>query len=181
MFVVLKTLNSFLKLLHSETAPSQLAAGVAFGMMVGLTPFMSLHNLVIFLIVCLFRVNFSIFFMSLAVFSILGFLMDPFFDWLGYVLLVDLRALRPFWILLMSGPIIPFFRFNNTIVTGSLTTSLFLFVPVFISFYYFVNIYRRSLREKLINSRFVKALRATPLYGFYQKYQNFREKLSVFQ
>ncbi len=180
MFFLLKTLNSLIKLLNSETAPSQLSAGMTFGMLVGLSPFLSLHNLFIFMIVCLFRVNFSMFFMSLAFFSILGFFGDPIFDRLGYWLLVDFTSLRPFWISITTGAIWPFFNFNNTIVMGSLGFGLLLFVPLFVAGIHFIKIYRSKWREQIQKSALVKSLKATPLYGVYLKYENFRNRLSAF-
>lgn len=168
-----------MKLLNSEKAPSQLAAGLAFGMLVGLTPFMSLHNLILFFVVCLFRVNLSMFFVSLGVFKLLAFLFDPFFDWFGYKLLVDFEGLRSFWILITSGAVWPFFKFNNTIVMGSLGTGLILWAPIFIGGIAAIKAYRAKWREQVLNSKFMKVLKATPIYGLYTKYQNFSEKLSV--
>jgi len=165
-------------LLNSETAPSQIASGAAFGMIVGFTPFLSLHNLIIFLIVCFFRVNLSMFFISMAFFKILGFALDPFFDWFGYILLVDVTQLRPLWIILSSGSIIPYFRFNNTIVMGSLATSLILWIPFFALSVQLIRLYRRTWREQIRASKFMKALKATTFYQWYEKYHDLREKLS---
>ena len=179
MLFFLKMLNNLLKLLNSETAPSQLAAGLGFGMIAGLTPAMSLHNLVLFFIVALFRVNFSMFFLSFGFFSVIAFFLDPLFDRLGYWALVDWTALRPLWVAVTTGAIWPFFRFNNTIVAGSLVLSLVLFVPVVVLAIVAIRRYRAQWREKIQKSRFIKALKATPLYGVYEKYQNFRARLSV--
>lgn len=180
MLVLIKTLHSILKLLNSETAPSQLAAGVAFGMIIGLTPVMTPHNLIIFFIVCLFRVNFSMFFISFAAFKILGFLLDPFWDWFGYKLLVDLKVARPFWIAITSGPILPYFKFNNTIVMGSLAMALILFVPVFLGSQVGVKKYRVRWRDQIVNSKALTLLKATPLFGLYQKYEAAKQKLGLF-
>lgn len=179
MFLIIKTIHNFLKLLNSETAPSQLAAGVSFGMIVGLTPFLSLHNLFIFLIVCLFRVNFSMFFLSMGVFSILSFALDPLFDGLGYLLLVNVGALRPLWIFLSTGPILPFFRFNNTIVLGSLVFSLIFLIPTWVVSVSLVKHYRETWAVSVKNSKLMKALRATPIYGLYEKYENLKAKFSL--
>lgn len=176
VFIVLKFLHKIVSLLHSETAPSQLAGGAAFGMIVGLTPLMSLHNLVIFLIVCLFRVNFSMFFLNLGIFSVLAFALDPVFDRLGYWILADWTWARSFFVDITSGAIWPFFRFNNTIVMGSLALSLIMFIPFMILLMYLIRLYRRTWREKLRNAPWVIALRATPIYNLYTKYQAFRAR-----
>lgn len=179
MLLIIKLLAKFLQLINSETSPSQLAAGACFGLLVGLSPLFSLHNLVLFLLVCLLRVNFGMFFLSLAVFKILAFALDPFFDWLGYLVLVEVTSLRSFWVALSSMPVLPFFRFNNTIVAGSLTFGLAVFIPAFVFFVWAIHQYRRSWRERIKKSRAAKAIKATKLYGtfnsVYQKYARVRD------
>ncbi|MBN8555945.1 MAG: TIGR03546 family protein [Deltaproteobacteria bacterium] len=179
MFVIIKTIHSILKVLNSETHPSQLAAGVAFGLLVGLTPFLSLHNLIFFLIVCLFRINLSIFFLSTAFFSLIGWALDPLWDKIGYALLVNFKAARPVWIELSTGAIWPFFRFNNTIVIGSLAAGLVLFIPIWIETVILVKLYRRTLREQIRESKFLQILKATPFYTWYDKYQTLRQKFGL--
>lgn len=179
MFIFFKTLHQILKLLNSETAPSQLSAGIVFGMLIGLSPISALHNAILLLVVFLFRVNLSMFFLSFGFFSLLSFVLDPVFDWIGYWTLVDLKMARPLWIEISTGAIWPFFRLNNTIVMGSLVFGLFLALPLFFISSKGVLNYRLRWREQLKESKFVKMLRATPLYGFYEKYQGFKEKMSV--
>jgi len=176
MLIILKTLHKLLKLLNSETAPSQLSAGIAFGMIVGLSPFFAWHNLVIFLLVFLLRVNLSMFFMATAFFAIIGFFMDPLFDRLGYFLLVELDVARSLWIWIASAPILPFFRLNNTVVMGSLALSLITYFPVFVVAIWAIGQYRKHWKEKIKDSKFMKWFKATKLYGLYEKYQNFQEK-----
>jgi len=176
---LLKTLYGLLKILNSEKSPSQLSAAVAVGMLMGLAPLSSLHNLFVFLLVCLFRVNLTMFFLSWGVFKILAFALDPLFDWLGYILLVDFKALRPLWIEVTSGPIWPYFRFNNTIVLGSLVFGLIAWVPLFWGAQSAVHAYRARWRESLKNSKLLATLKATPFYGWYEKYQSFMERMSV--
>ena len=179
MFVIVKTIHSLLKVLNSETHPSQLGAAVAFGLLVGLTPFFSLHNLILFLFVCLFRVNLSLFFLSTAFFSIVGWALDPLWDKIGYALLVNFKSARPFWIELSSGPIWPFFHFNNTVVMGSLAAALILFIPIWIESIFLVKLYRRTLREQILTSKFMQILKATPFYTWYDKYQTLKQKFGI--
>jgi uncharacterized protein (TIGR03546 family) len=178
-FFILKSLNSLLNLLNSEKAPSQLAAGLAFGVLVGLTPLMSLHNLVLLMIVFLFRVNLSFFFLSLGVVKILAWMLDPVFDSLGYWMLVDLESLRGFWISVTSGTLWPFFRFNNTVVIGSLVVGLCLWPFLFVGGMALIKQYRSRWRERMAQSKLMKGLKATPFYGYYLKYQSFREKMGI--
>ena len=175
----LKTFYGLLKLLNSERHPGQLAAAVAFGMMIGLAPVSALQNLFVFLLVCLFRVNLSMFFISFGVFKLFAFALDPLLDWLGFILLVDFEGLRPFWISVTSGPIWPYFRFNNTIVLGSLVLGILAWFPVYWGAVSAVHAYRARWRESLKNSRLLKTLKATPFYGLYERYESFMERMSV--
>ncbi len=175
MFAI-KSLMKLLQVLNSQTAPSQLAAGLAFGMIVGLSPFFAWHNLLVFLLVCLFRVNLSMFLWSIAVFSILGFLLDPLFDRIGYLVLVDLQWARPWWIWIASAPILPYFRLNNTVVMGSLVFSLVLYLPMFLAAIYAIKQYRSHWREHVAKSKIFLWLKTTKLFGLYSKYQNLRDR-----
>ena len=44
--LLLKLIQSLIKALHSEGTPGQLAAGLALGAILGLTPLWNLHNAV---------------------------------------------------------------------------------------------------------------------------------------
>lgn len=176
MLLVFKYLNKLLKLLNSETAPSQLAAGLCFGALVGFSPFWSLHNLVLFLLVCLLRVNFSMFFLGFGVFSLLAFSLDPVFDSFGYWLLVDFSAARSLWLFFASTPVLPFFRFNNTIVVGSLVSGLLIFIPLFAWAVWAIKKYRNRWREQILSSKSFKAIKATKIYAWYEKFAAAREK-----
>lgn len=176
MFSLVQLLNRVIRLLNSETAPSQLAAGVGFGMLIGFSPLMSLHNAILLLLVCLLRVNLSMFFVSFLFFSAMAFGLDFFFDWFGYWILAEIELLRPLWVHLSSLPILPFFRFNNTIVMGSLITGLLLFAPVFSLSVYLVRRYREHWRERIAKHPLVKALQTSKFYGYYQKFTDFRER-----
>jgi uncharacterized protein (TIGR03546 family) len=166
-FVLIQLVNRFLKLLNSETKPSQLAAGFCFGLIVGLSPFFAWHNLVVFLLVCLFRVNLSLFFGSWALFGLLGFFLDPLFDWFGFLLLAEVEALRPLWIWFSATPLLPYFRFNNTVLIGSLSVALILFPLLFPSLVLVIKQYRRRWRQQILQSRFFKILRASKFYKIY--------------
>ncbi len=76
---MLKLIAKLLKVLNSDTDPSQISLAVCFSMIVGLTPFFSLHNLMILLLALFIRVNLSSFLLGLALFSGVAYLLDPLF------------------------------------------------------------------------------------------------------
>src|ERR687884_2362804 len=97
MFALLKLLQSLIKTLHSEGTPGQIAAGMALGSALGLTPLMNVHNLVIVFFLFVLNVSFGAGLFAWALFVPLGFLLDPLFDRIGRALLLETPSLRPLW------------------------------------------------------------------------------------
>src|ERR1051326_9087090 len=95
--IALKFLMKFIGILNKNGSPRQVAAGLALGSIAGITPKMSLHNLVLLVLIFMVRVNVSAAFLSCAVFALLAPPFDPLFNKIGYFLLVQVKALRPFW------------------------------------------------------------------------------------
>src|SRR3989442_4709727 len=101
----LKLLQSIVKALNSEGTPRQVAAGIALGAALGLTPIASLHNLVIVLVAMLLNVSVAGFTMGWTVFVPVGFLLDPLFDAMGQALL-GAPALRNLWTTMYNMPVV---------------------------------------------------------------------------
>ena len=57
MFLLLKYIAKLLKALSSEASPNQLAGGFVLGMIIGMTPVASIHNLLILILVIALKVN----------------------------------------------------------------------------------------------------------------------------
>ena len=167
MLTLLKLVRSLVKALHSDGSPAQLAFGVALGASLGLTPIMNAHNLLVLLLLAVLNVSFAAGMLAWAVFVPVGFLLDPLFDRLGRLLLVDLEGLRPLWGTMDSVPGLALTNFNNTVVLGSVVGWLLLFIPIFIAARYGVVRYRATLGAKVVNSRFYKTLKASQLYNVY--------------
>ena len=93
--VLLKLLQSLFKALHSEGTPGQVAAGIALGSILGLTPLVNLHSLAIAALILLFNVSVPGALLGWAMFVPLGFALDPLFEALGRRLLLETPALVP--------------------------------------------------------------------------------------
>lgn len=160
---MLRLLARFLKLLGSETAPGQIALGVALALVAGLTPLASLHNLVVLLLLLVLRANLSTFLVALAVFSGVAYLLDPLFHALGLWLLT-LPALEGFWTFLYNVPGMRLTRFHHTIVLGSLVVALGLVVPVHLLAAAAVGRYRETVLARVRALKIVQVLKASRLY-----------------
>lgn len=167
MLTFLKLLQSLIRTLHSDGSPGQVAAGIALGAALGLTPIMSLHNLVIVALVCVLNVSFGGAMLGWLLFVPAGFLLDPAFDRVGTKLLLDTPALTPLWKTWYNTPAVPFTSFNNTIVLGSLVGWLALSPLIFFAARYGVIRYRATIGERVRHSKFYKAVTRSKIYNVY--------------
>ena len=171
--LIVKYLFKLLKSISSEAEPWQLAAGFVLGMVMGLTPLISLHNLIILAAILLLKVNIGMALLALSVCSGLAYLFDPFFDTVGYqVLTAD--SLQSFWVMLYNQPAVALTNFYNTIVMGSLVLSVVLSLPVYVGVQQFVLYYRKSIHERIQKWKVVQVLKSSKLYSVYQHVTKFR-------
>jgi uncharacterized protein (TIGR03546 family) len=163
-----------IRVLHSDRDVRQISLGLALGMILGLTPLYSLHNLVVLLLVLFLRVNLSAVILSWLVFSALAYALDPLFHRLGLFLLTGVGGLQGLWTTLYNMPIVPYTRFNNTILMGSLIVSLAALYPVYWGSRIGIVRYRETFIERLSRWRVVHVLRASTLYRWYMRYSELR-------
>ena len=155
-----------LNVLNSEQDPSQISLALCFSMIAGLTPLMSLHNLVVLFFVLFLRVNLTSFLIGLAIFSGIAYLLDPLFHITGLALL-SAEPLEGIWTRMYNMPVFRIERFNNTIVMGSLVISLVLFVPVFFLARSGVVKYRARFRAWMNKTKLAQAIKASTFYRIY--------------
>ena len=170
MFALLKLIQSLLGALHSEGTPGQLAAGIALGSILGLTPLVNLHNAVVFAALVLLNVSFAGGMLGWAVFVPIGFLLDPLFDWIGHTLLFT-PAFTPFFTSLYNMPIVPLTNFNNTVVLGSVVFAVLFAIPLFFAARYGVVRYRATIAERVAQSRWYRAVTASKFYNVYRMFR----------
>jgi uncharacterized protein (TIGR03546 family) len=170
MFGLLKLIQSIIKTLHSAGTPGQVAAGMALGSALGLTPLMNVHNLVIVSLLVLLNVSFGGGMLGWMLFVPVGFLLDPVFDKIGSSLLTA-PSLTPLWTDWTNTPLLPYTNFNNTIVLGSFVGWLALAVPIFFAARYGVARYRATIGERVRRSRWYKAITASQVYNIYKMFR----------
>ncbi|MGH7605954.1 MAG: TIGR03546 family protein [Gemmatimonadales bacterium] len=171
MYALIKLIQSLVKALHSEGTPGQLAAGIALGAIIGLTPLVNLHNAVVFALLVLLNVSFAGGLLGWALFVPIGFLLDPLFDWIGRTLLLDVPFLTPLWTSLYNMPFVPLTNFNNTVVLGSLVFALLLVVPLFFTARWAVTRYRATVGERVRRSKWYRAVTASKVYNVYRMFR----------
>ncbi|MFY0700813.1 MAG: TIGR03546 family protein [Bermanella sp.] len=165
---MLAMLAKLLKILNSDASPGQISLGFAFALFIGLTPFFSLHNLFIFLLVCLIRVNLGGFFFASAIFALLAFLLDPVSIAIGEQLLAH-PDLQTVWTGMYQSDVWRAFKFNHTLLLGSVVLSCVLFIPVWIVFSILIKLYRSKLMAWFEKLKIVKFLKASKFYQAYER------------
>jgi uncharacterized protein (TIGR03546 family) len=168
MLVLLKLLQSLVRTLHSDGTPHQIAMGVAFGAALGLTPLVNVHNGIVLVILIMFNVSFGAGLLGWALFTPVGFLLDPLFEATGRALLVDTPALLPLWTTMDHTPLVPFTNFGNTVVLGSVVGWLVLFVPIYLLARLAVNRYRSTLGQRIREWRVIQAVTASKAYNVWR-------------
>lgn len=110
--------------------PHQLGLGMAFGVAVGLIPKDSLLPYAIGVIAILSTANLLCFAIGLIAAHIVSPLLDHLTHLIGSWFLT-FNPLEPMWATLIEWPLVPWTRFNNTVVMGTLILGILLAVPVY--------------------------------------------------
>jgi uncharacterized protein (TIGR03546 family) len=171
MTLLLKQIFGFLKLLNSETGTNQLAAGVAAGFVLGMTPAFSLQTILIILIILFFRIQIGAALLAAFFFAFPAYLLDPAFSKVGEILL-ESEGLTGLWTSLYNMPIIPYTRFYNSVVMGSGVVAFTLSPLIFIGAKILIQKYRIKIVEKFKQTKIWKAVKATALFKWYAKYDS---------
>ncbi|MEM9589677.1 MAG: TIGR03546 family protein [Planctomycetota bacterium] len=137
----LKQLLSLKKAIAGRRHPSQLAWGLAFGILLGLIPHGNLLTILLVILVVSLKLNHAMAGLTAVATTFAATRLDPISHRLGTMILeqpeISLR-LSQAWNL----PLMPWTDLNNTVVVGSLTIGLVALIPVFLVSYPFFRLFR---------------------------------------
>lgn len=165
--LILKFLQTLLKALNSDGTPGQVAMGMAIGLCFGLTPLVSLHNLLVLAVAMLTTVSFPGVFLGWAIATPLGFLLDPLFDRIGMALLMQ-DGLAPLFTWIVNTPVIALSRMNNSIVLGSFVSWVVLLLPSYVVFRVLVDRYRAHVLAYVQKLKIVQVIKGSKMWELYQ-------------
>jgi len=171
VYWIIKLVQSLVKALNSEGTPGQVAAGIAMGSCLGLTPLINLHNLLIVGVILFFRVSVPGAMLGWMIFTPVGFALDPVFDRIGRALIIEAEALHGFWASAYNAAVVALANPTNTIVVGSLVGWIVLAVPIYFGARFAVARYRATIYERYKDARFFRALRASKVYNMYRLFR----------
>lgn len=155
-------LNKIFKLLSSDIEPHQLSLAISLGMMVGLSPLLSLQALLAIVLVVILRANLSVFITSLGLMSLIAYLLDSLLAWAGQSVLT-LPNFEPLFTQMYNNGVWRLLNFNNTVTMGSLVISVLLFMPVFLLSNFLIKKYRESIEKYWATSTFYQYLKHSKL------------------
>lgn len=170
---LLQFFAKLLKAISSEVAPSQLAGGFILGMIVGLTPLLSLHNLFIVILLIILKVNIGMAIVAFTLFSAIAYLADPLFHSLG-ISILDHPSLQATFISMYNNEWWAITNFYNTVVMGSLVVALALCIPVFPLTILLINRYREKVLARMQKWKVIKMLKGSKVYSIYETYSRVR-------
>jgi uncharacterized protein (TIGR03546 family) len=158
----IKLIAKLIAAVNSNSRPGEVAAGIAFGLLAALQPGWTIFRAVIILKAFFLKVNFAAVLLFLFLFSLLSPLADGLLDTLGASILT-LPALQGFFTGLYNLPLVPYTRFNNTVVMGALAAGIVLWLPLYFLGRFLVNRYRNSLRDRIAEHPLVKGFLRLPV------------------
>jgi len=161
-------LRYFIRGLTKDNEPKQIALAISFGIFIGIIPKNNLLVHILFILFLCFKINIPFFIISITFFSLISPLTDPLTDKIGYFILT-LDSLKGFFTELYNMPIVPWTSFNNTVVMGGTILSIILFLPLYFFSLKVVSYYNIKLKDKILNSKIVKALKMSFLFEWYFK------------
>ncbi len=161
--------------LNSNSRPSELASGIAFGFLLALIPGSNLLWIGIFVITFFLKHNIAAMLLSMGLFKLFISVFDPFLDQIGWFVL-NIPQLNNFFTALNNIPLIPYSNFNNSMVMGGFIVGIILWLPVFFLCIFLVKIYRVKIAYRIAESKFVKAIKRVPIIS---KLTSSVNKLSV--
>ena len=165
---MLTLLAKLFKALNSEQSPAQIAIAISLAAIVGLTPILSLHNLIILLVVLFFRVNLTVFIVLVPMFKLLGLLLLPVAESVGLAIL-QTEALAGFWESFYNTLFGRWSNFYYSGVIGSLAIAVILAIVLYPISQLMIVTYRERWLEKFEQFHLVKLLKASKFWQLYEK------------
>lgn len=125
------TARGGLKALLANASSSQIAAGVAIGVVLGLVPKATLLAAAVGVVLCAFRVHRGAGLAAAAIVAPLAPMLDGFTHKLGLKVLT-LPSLQPTYAWLYDAPLGPWWGLHNTVTCGAFLLGLYLAYPLFL-------------------------------------------------
>ncbi len=155
--------NTILGSVRGFDSTRQLAAGIVLGMLIGIVPKDSLSVYMIGAATILSTANLFCAAISGLSFTWIGTLIDPYSHSAGNAVL-GFQPMQGFYAWASELPVVPWTRFDNTVVTGSLVIGLGLAIPLYFMSRTIINRLRPQFATTLMDIHFVRWLVGSPAH-----------------
>jgi uncharacterized protein (TIGR03546 family) len=165
---MLKALAKLILALNGNVSKSQLAAGFAWGVLLGIVPIGNFFWIVLFLVSFFFTHNHGSKIFSMAILKLLSPAIVMGIDAVGWQVL-HIEALSPLFTTMFNMPFVPYTKFNNTLVVGGIVSGVVLWLPIFFLFTALIPLYRNNVAPKIRDSKIVRTIAKFPLFALIDK------------
>jgi uncharacterized protein (TIGR03546 family) len=162
---MLTLLAKIFSALNSQTSSWQIGWAVALGLFIGILP-LGLLTFIILLIVCLFTVNLSIFFVVWGLTEGLMLLLATPLENVTWQLAQNKQLLQ----VLAQGETLQLLHLHHTLTLGSFILGLILLLPVAWLSSVLVQQYRSRVMSKVEKWKITQMLKASKFFSLYQKF-----------
>ena len=152
------------RLFDSNYSSSEVASGICMGMFMGFLPMNSFIAVPLFACFFIFKINRLAAMLVLPLFKLIYFIgFYKLADAVGGMVLIKADFLSEFWRIITHFPLLALIGLNDTLVSGGLTISFILAVPMFFGAKKFVEFGRLRFFSKFKGSKFVKWFKNIPI------------------
>ena len=165
---MIKYIAKLIVALNSNLGKSQIAAGFSWGLLLGLIPMGNVFWVVLFVVSFFFKHHHASKLLAMAIIKLISPAVAPLVDIVGWEVL-HIDVLLPLFTSLYNMPLVPFTRFNNTLVAGGLVSGIILWLPVYYLVTLMIPIYRNKIAPKIRENKLVKSIKGIPLFSVLRK------------
>ena len=166
---MLTLLAKLLHALNSDSSIRQIALAIALGFIVGLSPILTLHNIVIIFFVLIIRVHLGSFILAVGFFSGMSYLLSPVIVQVGESLLTQ-PTLTDLFTSLYQLSLFKLAHWHHTYVLGAFVLGAVLSAPIYFISKFIIEKYRVHIMTFFEKFRIVKALKASKFYSLYSSF-----------
>jgi len=155
--------------LNSDSSIRQIALAIALGFIVGLSPLLTLHNIVILFFVLLIRIHLGSFILAVGVFSGISYLLSPLIVQVGESILTS-PALAETFTMLYQVDLFKLAHWHHTYILGAWVLGVVLCIPIYFISKVLIEKYRTHVMAFFEKFRIVQALKASKFYRLYTSF-----------
>ncbi|GMO26517.1 MAG: hypothetical protein Ta2F_02070 [Termitinemataceae bacterium] len=159
---MIKAIAKLVLALNSNVKKTQIAAGISWGLLLGLLPAGNAFWILIFILSLFLKHNQGGKLFLMAIMKLLAPITASAIDGIGWSVL-HIASLQSLFTTMYNMPFVPFTNFNNTLVAGGLAAGIVLWIPVFVIITLLIPFYRNTLLPKILNNKILTAVQNSPL------------------